>query len=212
MPTITLVTILNDTGAKWWKGKVSGLTRSCGRQKINTTCLTFAIRKKDLDMRLKKLDVCSSNSFNENVMSTVQTMLGLPKRWGRYTKIITYEVDIKNVFRPIRYGGITYIVKPKEIPTQEIGNVNNYVKKLSLISESYIPRRHIAIKANQNLQFPFIGTGETLPYGKIPDKYEKIGPYDVAFKEYVMPGNVKIKNVKYYNSYIDYVETQNLCK
>ena len=83
---------------------------------------------------------------------------------------------------------------------------SNYLKQLSNISSSFVPNKSIIHHIEQKLNSPFTGNGTTLLVGKLELKTNKTG-----FKEYIIPGNVKMSDIMFYDSYIRYIKDIRLC-
>ena len=233
---VNVVTLLNEGGKAYWGKRVKNTstkftTRSCipktntntnTNTKTNTTCPMFCILKKDFDNTIKK--VCptrnsnGSLNYNSRIMQNIQTKLGLPTNWGKYTGILQFKVPIHELYRPIKIKTQTqnnakvYMIRPKNI----VGPLNSnkkayYLKKLSLIPNKSVMSENNIIKKpiNQKLNDPFVGNGKTKVLGNFQTNI--INEKEKGFSEYVIPGKVEMSNIKFYDTYTEYVNNMKLC-
>ena len=206
MVFIDVITVLNKSGKKFWKTKSSGLTRSCklDNADFNSSCPMFCILKSDFDIKLKKMNVCNKNGYNKQVMKTIQTMLGLPKKWGKYSWVIHFKIPIEHLYRPLNLNGVVYMIKPNI----KYINKSNYIKELSKINLDNLPNNIIKHKIQQQMNNPFVGNGDTLLVGDISLDLKFS---NLHFKVFVIPGNIQMSNITFYDSYIQYIFNNHIC-
>ena len=203
---VRMVAILNENGKKIFKKYMydeevnnrRGLSRACrGRNgkdpEAKHECVMFCFKEEVLVemMRCTKHECkkiinqgrrrekpwMEKNNHVGGIMSDIQATLGIPRRWGKYTGLVVFDVDRRNLYVPMKREGGVYAYKNDE--------------------------KHNRIHKENPLEFPFIGEGITFVYGV---KRKGVCWPKEGINEYVLLSGTRMKNVMYYDTISKYCE------
>lgn len=189
------VSLLTDDGFRFFAKKIKNRetirTRECITDN-KMSCPMFTILKRDFDKIIQK---SCKKEFSNNVMPSIQSCFGLPKRWGTYTKIISFEVDKKHLYKPITVNG--------KIRAYKYKNINRLPINITMNSVKNNPDNKNFKNISQSLSHPFTGTGQTMVF-EVSNRAIKKACAETGVSELVIDGNVKMKNIIIYDSYKKY--------
>ena len=216
MGTIEVISILNNYGKQKFleltKNKPKSiLSRHCSNIAIDTACPMFFIKKTDFDDKLKFLSICEKNCYDDTIMKNIQAMMGLPKRWGKYTGILQYNIKKEDVYK---IGYMNGEIKMRRNYKNSKCNEPRAVKNMydcNSVKNNKIKKN--CLKVQQNLQTPFIGIGKTLSLYSKTNKSKTYSENNFSFNEYALIGKTEILKPQFYKSYVDYVNDnrKNIC-
>ena len=176
-------------------------------------CPTFCILKRDFDEFLNLVNYCTNKNRTESqFIKIIQGVLGLPNNWGVYNVFITFSIEKSNLYKPLYQSEGEIVAAQYKNPTKLPSNID-----ADKLAQNIQQNKFHVISISKKLTSPFIGTGRTLVTYKgklnknIKNALKSLYQYNKnnnfngqGFSEYVIPENVKMNDVIYYDSVHNY--------